>query len=138
MEYSATSKGSRSDCTYEQADLRLCWSHIPHCWKSHALAHIEIPHVAGLDNILFRKRLTKSLIRLHRLVYAIVVPLTRQSFQPTRPILSYKPSALRMAIWAMSRENLSSGCPTKQVSNQSPKLQRLATKLKFHLKQVYI
>ena len=21
-----------------QADLRLCWSHIPHCWKSHALA----------------------------------------------------------------------------------------------------
>ena len=23
-----------------QADLRLCWSHIPHCWKPHALAHI--------------------------------------------------------------------------------------------------
>ena len=23
-----------------QADLRLCWSHISHCWKSHALAHI--------------------------------------------------------------------------------------------------
>ena len=21
-----------------QADLRLCWSHKPHCWKSHALA----------------------------------------------------------------------------------------------------
>ena len=20
--------------------MRLCWSHIPHCWKSHALAHI--------------------------------------------------------------------------------------------------
>ena len=20
--------------------LRLCWSHIPHCWKSHALAHM--------------------------------------------------------------------------------------------------
>ena len=26
---------------YAQADLRLCWSHIPHCWKSHALAHIK-------------------------------------------------------------------------------------------------
>ena len=25
---------------YAQADLRLCWSHIPHCWKSHALAHM--------------------------------------------------------------------------------------------------
>ena len=35
--------------------------------------------------------------------------------------------------WALSRENLSSGCPTKQVSNQSPQLQRLARKLKFHL-----
>ena len=23
-----------------QADLRLCWLHIPHCWKSHALALI--------------------------------------------------------------------------------------------------
>ena len=29
---------------YVQADLRLCWSHIPHCWKSHALAQLfEIP-----------------------------------------------------------------------------------------------
>ena len=24
-----------------QADLRLCWSHIPHCWKSHAMAQIS-------------------------------------------------------------------------------------------------
>ena len=23
----------------QQADLRFCWSHIPHCWKSQALAH---------------------------------------------------------------------------------------------------
>ena len=40
--------------------------------------------------------------------------------------------------WASSRENLSSGCPTKRVSNQSPQLRRLARKLKFHLQQVYI
>ena len=40
--------------------------------------------------------------------------------------------------WASPRENLSSGCLTKRVSNQSPQLQRLARKLKFHLKQVYI
>ena len=25
-----------------QADLRLCWLHIPHCWKSHALALIIV------------------------------------------------------------------------------------------------
>ena len=23
-----------------QADLSLCWSHIPHCWKSHVAAQI--------------------------------------------------------------------------------------------------
>ena len=32
--------------------------------------------------------------------------------------------------WALTRENLSSW--TKRVSNQSPQLQRLARKLKFH------
>ena len=39
----------------------------------------------------------------------------------------------RNRIWASSRENLSSGFPTKRVSNQSPQLQRLARKLKFYL-----
>ena len=34
--------------------------------------------------------------------------------------------------WASSRESLSSGFPSKLVSNQSPQLQRLARKLKFH------
>ena len=29
-----------SDCTYVQADLRLCWSHIPHCWKCHVTTQI--------------------------------------------------------------------------------------------------
>ena len=41
-------------------------------------------------------------------------------------------------IRASTRENLSSGFPTKRDSNQSPQLQRLARKLKFHLKQVYL
>ena len=35
--------------------------------------------------------------------------------------------------WASSRENLSSGFPTKRVSNRSPQLQRLARKLKFYM-----
>ena len=37
------------------------------------------------------------------------------------------------SIWASTRQNPSSGFPTKQVSNQSPQLQRLARKSKFHL-----
>ena len=36
-------------------------------------------------------------------------------------------------IWTSSQENLSSGFPSKRVSNQSPQLQRLARKLKFLL-----
>ena len=40
---------------------------------------------------------------------------------------------LLVNMWASSRENLSSGFPTKRVSNQSPQLQRLARKFKFHL-----
>ena len=38
-----------------------------------------------------------------------------------------------MVIWASSQESLPSGFPTKQVSNQSPQLHRLARKLKFYL-----
>ena len=35
IEYSGDLQELWSDCAYAQADLRLCWSHIPHCWKSH-------------------------------------------------------------------------------------------------------
>ena len=35
--------------------------------------------------------------------------------------------------WASLQENMSLGFPTKRVSKQSPQLQRLAIKLKFHL-----
>ena len=38
IEYSSDYVRLCSDCAYEQADLRLCWSHIPHCWKSHVTA----------------------------------------------------------------------------------------------------
>ena len=34
-----TSKGS-DQTAYAQADLRLCWSHILHCWKSYVAAQV--------------------------------------------------------------------------------------------------
>ena len=40
IEYSSDYQRLWSDCAYAQADLRLCWSHKPHCWKSHATAHM--------------------------------------------------------------------------------------------------
>ena len=40
IEYSRDKQRLWLDCAYAQANLSLCWSHIPHCWKSHALAQI--------------------------------------------------------------------------------------------------
>ena len=40
IEYSSDQQRLWSDCAYAQAGLRLCWSHIQHCWKSHALAQL--------------------------------------------------------------------------------------------------
>ena len=40
IEYSSDEQRLWSDCTYAQADLRLCWSHIPHCWKSRVAGQI--------------------------------------------------------------------------------------------------
>ena len=45
------------------------------------------------------------------------------------------PFTIILTLWI---ENLTSGFPTKRVSNQSPQLQRLARKFKFHLKQAYV
>ena len=42
IELSSAKQRLWSDCAYAQADLRLCWSQIPHCWKSHALALLLI------------------------------------------------------------------------------------------------
>ena len=37
--YSCNEQRLWSDCAYAQANMSLCWSHIPHCWKPYALAH---------------------------------------------------------------------------------------------------
>ena len=47
-DYSSDQQRLWSDCAYAQADLRLCWSHIPHCWKSHVAAHIYSSNFIGL------------------------------------------------------------------------------------------
>ena len=43
-EYSSDKQRLWSDCAYVQADLRLCWSYKPHCWKSHVTAHFSWSH----------------------------------------------------------------------------------------------
>ena len=38
IEYASDLQRLLSDCAYAQAGLSLCWSHIPHCWKSRVVA----------------------------------------------------------------------------------------------------
>ena len=62
IEYSSDLQRLWSDCAYAQADLRLCWSHIQHCWKSHVAAQMdtltnneyldEMPHNAAFHQAL--------------------------------------------------------------------------------------
>ena len=42
IDYSSDRQRLWSDCAYAQAGMSLCWSHIPHCWKSHVAAHILV------------------------------------------------------------------------------------------------
>ena len=36
-----------------QAGLSICWSHIPHCWKSHVAAHMYLKYFRHLPLIQF-------------------------------------------------------------------------------------
>ena len=58
------------------------------------------------------------------------IPLWTSSSSWTCQVFS---PAIAHVKWAKLLENLSSGFPSKRVSSQSPQLQRLARKLKFHL-----
>ena len=69
------------------------------------------------------------LYMLHHLKFRNVLCFTKTLEDTHRLVLH---------IWATSRENLSSGFPSKRVSNRSPQPQRLSRMLKFHLHQVYI
>ena len=44
IEYSSNQQRLWLDCVYEQADLRLCLSHISHCWKSYVKAQMCLLH----------------------------------------------------------------------------------------------
>ena len=53
-----------SDCVCAQVDLRLCWSHIPHCWKSHGTALFFLLKMVCLGNWLLNNILSKVIDRL--------------------------------------------------------------------------
>ena len=44
QECSSDKQRLRPDCAYAQADLRLCRSLIPHCWKPCVAAHMYIKY----------------------------------------------------------------------------------------------
>ena len=42
-----------SDCAYAQADLRLCWSHIPHFWESHVAAQMSMARIPSINDLYY-------------------------------------------------------------------------------------
>ena len=51
IEYSMDKQRLWSDCKYTQADLRLCWSHIPHCWN--LVSRLKCESYIGKENCHF-------------------------------------------------------------------------------------
>ena len=54
IEYSSDLQRLWSDCAYALADLSLCWSHIPHCWKSHVVAQLCVLQQFFQDYVLIQ------------------------------------------------------------------------------------
>ena len=54
IENSSDKQRLRSDCAYAQTGLSLCWSHIPHCWKSHFAAHLLITVYTSYHDLKFK------------------------------------------------------------------------------------
>ena len=68
IEYSSDLQRLWSDSGYAQADLRFCWPHIQHCWKSHFVAHLCCMYIClmfimlwGLFIVAFRSPAGKGL-----------------------------------------------------------------------------
>ena len=71
------------------ADLRLCWLHIPYCWKIHALAHLYMPFIEA--------RLAKC---RQISIFAMPVAFTRKYQQIMENTGKYdlQPSTFRLVI----------------------------------------
>ena len=61
IEYSSDKQKLWSDCAYAQASLSLCWSHIPHWWKSHVTAHLGSWNVLKIIYVLQLKAQEKAM-----------------------------------------------------------------------------
>ena len=63
IEYSSELQRLLSDCASAQAGRSLCWSNIPHCWKSHVAAQYFYQSFYFLQNIfpvIFANEVTRT------------------------------------------------------------------------------
>ena len=85
--YSSDKQRLWSDCAYAQADLRLCWSHIPHCWKYHVTAYLMCGYILGLWSVAYCFKVTMTLTSVfssRKIVYeAILLNHLRQGVSHT-------------------------------------------------------
>ena len=87
IEYSRDLQRLWSDRAYAQAGLSLCWSHIPHCWKSHVAAHLYMGKVSSKNGSSAQQlfwqciktiRTTFLIENLHRTKHGFITMIWRQ------------------------------------------------------------
>ena len=66
IEYSSDLHRLWSDCAYAQADLRLCWLHIPHCCKSYVMAQTILYWLDEGTKVSVCNMLKNNLLRLKK------------------------------------------------------------------------
>ena len=121
-EYSSDLQRLWSDCAHAQAGLSLCWSRIPHCWKSHVRAQLCSSVIKIYDNYAdrFVGQCTNKLLNnegADDLTRAITVYIClKECFL-----------SLYCIILALTPQNLSSNLEKARLEpGQSPQLHRLS------------
>ena len=102
---------------------------MPHCWQSHS----RLKYSLTLPFSIFRPIVAVYWCLSTPTTCSTSTVWTWSRGMKANQLELYHRKYNRLYLQYSSRENLSSGFPTKRVSNQSPQPQRVARKLKFHL-----
>ena len=89
-----------SDCAYVQADIRLCWSHIPHCYKSHVAVHMNLPSATPSMHNMQTKHTT---IVQNSFAIAILTPVTAVNWLFPNKLQYFSYRCWKHELWVLSR-----------------------------------
>ena len=77
VEYLSDKQRLWSVCVYAQAGLSHCWSHIPHCWKSHVTAHIWFAKSYAYSALALSRLNMVAIVHISLFTKKIYIPSTQ-------------------------------------------------------------